>query len=245
MPPGWAEQFVKEAFLKYIPKLPDTQETPEVISICDDIPEATAFETVVASVSRDVENTSINVDVPKDSGKQIELQSYNGQAFDTYSWSQTVNELDLIVLLPESANTKNLVINVKPQSIAITLKNSDMALIEGDLREKVKHTEIIWSIQKRELNVHLEKCLEMWWDCFLTIEPRLDVAKIDCSRPFEDLSDEAQAKIEELTWNQERKRLGLPTSDEMAMHNKLKMAWNAKGSPFKGQPFDPSSVVIN
>ncbi|RZB54438.1 hypothetical protein BDFB_010200 [Asbolus verrucosus] len=64
--------------------------------------------------------------------------------------------------------------------------------------------------------------------------------QLDCSRPFEELPEEARVKIEEMQWNQERKKLGLPTSDEMAMHPILKQSWTCEGSPFSG-PFDPSS----
>ncbi|KAG5872571.1 hypothetical protein JTB14_020963 [Gonioctena quinquepunctata] len=96
----------------------------------------------------------------------------------------------------------------------------------------------------QKLLIHLDKCQEMWWNCLIKSEPELDISKIDCTRPYEDLPEEAQAKIEELQWNQERKRLGLPTSGEIALHDKLKKSWNAEGSPFSG-PFDPSTVEIS
>ena len=41
-------------------------------------------------------------------------------------------------------------------------------------------------------------------------------------------------------FDQEPKRKGLPTSDELQQQDLLKKAWDAEGSPFKGQPFDPS-----
>ncbi|KAJ8945260.1 hypothetical protein NQ318_016681 [Aromia moschata] len=85
---------------------------------------------------------------------------------------------------------------------------------------------------------------DIWWNCLLKSEPELDISTIDCTRPYEDLPEEAQAKIQELQWNQERKRLGLPTSEEIVMQDKLKKAWNAEGSPFSG-PFDPNAVVFN
>ena len=39
-----------------------------------------------------------------------------------------------------------------------------------------------------------------------------------------------------------QKRLGKPTSDEMKNEDLLRQAWDAEGSPFKGQPFDPSKI---
>lgn len=45
-------------------------------------------------------------------------------------------------------------------------------------------------------------------------EPKINTRKIDCSRPITDLDAEAQAKIEEMMYNEHRKQLGLPQSHE-------------------------------
>lgn len=39
--------------------------------------------------------------------------------------------------------------------------------------------------------------------------------------------------------------LGRPTSDEIRNTELLRKAWDAEGSPFRGQPFDPSVVKFN
>ena len=46
-------------------------------------------------------------------------------------------------------------------------------------------------------------------------------------------------------FDQHQKRLGKPTSDELKNEDMLRAAWNAEGSPFKGQPFDPSMVNLS
>lgn len=48
----------------------------------------------------------------------------------------------------------------------------------------------------------------------LTDEPKINVRKIDASRPMSDLDDEAQAKIEEMMYNDRQKKMGLPTAKE-------------------------------
>jgi len=62
--------------------------------------------------------------------------------------------------------------------------------------------------------VNLEKKEERWWEAVFVDEPKINTRKIDCSRPITDLDDEAQAKIEEMMYNERQKRLGLPQSHE-------------------------------
>lgn len=62
-----------------------------------------------------------------------------------------------------------------------------------------------------------------------TEEPKINTRKIDCSRPMTDLDDEAQAKIEEMMYNQRQKQLGLPQSHEQvsSLERKEKSSVNA------------------
>jgi len=69
----------------------------------------------------------------------------------------------------------------------------------------------VWSYLPQ---INLEKVQERWWEAVLSDEPKISVRKIDPSRPITDLDDEAQAKIEELMYNEHQKRLGLPQSHE-------------------------------
>lgn len=68
------------------------------------------------------------------------------------------------------------------------------------------------------MQINFEKKEERWWDALLTDEPKINVRKIDASRPMTDLDDEAQSKIEEMMYNDRRKKMGLPTSQEQVRH---------------------------
>lgn len=240
---GLAEKLVKDTFYKWKPK---------DLSIEANVPEAVAETVVETSCIEDL-TTEINtssgteLEIVPNEKRELDFSSsecYNGAVYENYSWSQTISEIDVIVKVPPNITTKNLSVSISIQQILIKLKNENEVLLKGDLCQKCKHADVIWSLDKEKLEIHIEKAYEMWWNCFLQNEPKLDISKLDCSRPFEDLSDEAQAKIQELTWNQERKRLGLPTSDEMKMHDKLKKAWNAESSPFK-DPYDPNTILFH
>ncbi|XP_017785595.1 PREDICTED: nudC domain-containing protein 3 [Nicrophorus vespilloides] len=176
-------------------------------------------------------------------GEFSTADSYNGAVQENYSWAQTISDLDVTIKIPEGVKAKQLDVKIEAQSISVRmLQDGGETILAGDFPRKVKPTDAIWSVVGGKLEIHLDKVADVWWDKLLEAESKLDLTKIDCSRPFEELSDEAQAKIEELTWNQERRRQGLPTSEDVVFEDNLKKAWNAEGSPFSG-PFDPKSVV--
>lgn len=238
LPDGLAEKLIKHTFYKWIPKSDSVHEPKDIPAVTE--------ETVISDNFEEHHDTSPNeshIDM-SDTNKNFTCsEAYNGGLFDNYCWSQTIADIDITIKIPENCSKKNMLINIVPTSISVKTVQGQV-LLEGEMCQKCKANDAIWSMDNGKLQIHLDKCQELWWDCLVLSEPKLDVSKIDCSRPYEDLPEEAQAKIEELQWNQERKRLGLPTSNELAMHETLKRAWDAEGSPFTG-PFDPSLVKFN
>ncbi|XP_018561793.1 nudC domain-containing protein 3 [Anoplophora glabripennis] len=240
LPEGLAEKLVRHTFYKCKP-----QPTEAVYNDID-IPTATE-ETVVTNSEEMNEVTSTTDDLyisetkPHDTFSKSEF--YNGAVHDNYCWSQTILEVNIVVLVPENVTKKDLDVTITPNQISVKL-NDGTYLLDGDLCQKCKANDMIWSLDGRKVEIHLDKCQDVWWNCLIKSEPEMDISKIDCTRPYEDLPEEAQAKIEELQWNQERKRLGLPTSEEIIVQEKLKKAWNAEGSPFTGS-FDPSVVSFS
>lgn len=70
---------------------------------------------------------------------------------------------------------------------------------------------IIFSIK---IQLCLDKVQERWWEAAFDGEDKLNTRKIDCSRPMHELDDEAQAKIQQLMYDEQRKRQGLLTSEQ-------------------------------
>lgn len=266
LPKGWAEKLTREAFFRWKPH--ENQESrPENISAKKEINEAKKVNNTAKKESdvikkapeiikndlkagakecqaeEEEKNNQEKGEGNKQEKEEIFTSSdcYNGAKFENYCWSQSIKEVDVTVQIPEKITTRDLSVTIKPKSLSVKFPKGNSVILEGELCNKCKHHDALWSLDKSKLEIHLEKTVEAWWDCLLTQEPKLDVKSIDCTRPFEELSEEAQAKIEELSWNQERKRKGLPTKEEMVRTEQLKKAWGAEGSPFRG-PFDPSAV---
>merc|ERR1719183_2967848 len=92
------------------------------------------------------------------------------------------------------------------------------------------------------VEVTLVKLRETWWKSVVEGEPEIDTQKVDSVRNIHEYDDETQAGIRKIMFDQDQKRKGLPTSDEMKNEDMLRKAWDAEGSPFKGTPFDPKMV---
>ncbi|XP_064617884.1 nudC domain-containing protein 3-like [Liolophura sinensis] len=181
---------------------------------------------------------------------QADSECYNGAVRDTYSWSQTIADCDIRVKVPKTVKKGGCVkVNIKKKYLSVAYKDSHsewVQAMDGPLTWDIKVEEAIWSLVPGEhIHINLEKVQERWWDAVLENEPKINVRQIDASRPYTDLDEESQAKISEMMYNEQQKRLGLPQSHEKNTHEMLKKAWNAKGSPFAGQPFDPSKISVD
>ncbi|XP_052266202.1 nudC domain-containing protein 3-like isoform X2 [Dreissena polymorpha] len=181
---------------------------------------------------------------------QANPESYNGAIRDNYSWSQSITDLDLRVKVPSFIRKgRDVQVDIAKKHVKVVHKDDQgqwRVAVNGDLPWEINKEECMWTLNPGEnIHINMEKKEERWWDCFLTDEPKINVRKIDASRPMTDLDDEAQSKIEEMMYNDRRKKMGLPTAQEEKMHDVLRKAWDAEGSPFKGQPFDPSKLSMD
>jgi len=116
-------------------------------------------------------------------------------------------------------------------------------VIDGKLPELVREDDSMYVMESGVVQVILVKTRETWWKNVVEGGPEIDTQKVDSVRNIHEYDDETQAGIRKIMFDQDQKRKGLPTSDEMNNEDMLRKAWDAEGSPFKGQPFDPS--VLN
>jgi len=177
-------------------------------------------------------------------GNRSTSDSYNGAERDDYSWTQNHSDIDFRVLIHDK-DIKKFKVDYTAKSLKVTgIKDGvHTVLMEGELIHKVKNAETIWSVVPGEhLNISMEKAEEKWWDSLLVGEAKISLNELDINKPFEELDDEAQAKIRELQQESMARLQGKVTPKQENIENVLKKAWDAEGSPFKGQPYDPSVV---
>ncbi|CAF0845380.1 unnamed protein product, partial [Didymodactylos carnosus] len=171
---------------------------------------------------------------------------YNGADRDLYTWTQTIKDLDVRIKVPKSIRKgKEVKVAIAKQHLKIDIQENGTlkTLIDSDLAWKINPEESTWSLVPGDhIHVSFEKGMERWWENFLVGEKKINLKHIQPEKPMEDLSSEEQMKIQQMMYDQRQKMMGLPTSEEQKYQNMLKQAWNAEGSPFKGQPYDPSVV---
>lgn len=196
------------------------------------------------------------------------------------------------IRLPDGLkSSKQINVLITPSKIKITpkLNDSHEVIVDGEVDEKFKYNEAMWTISANgKLTMSLgnilsirfsvfvtdtyysvDKKVEIWWKRLFQHEPAIDVTKIDCSQPIDELTEETRRDIERIQWDEEQKLsgrmetivsltirreinvnimlnliqfVGKPTSSQLKQHELLKKAWDVDGSPFKGMPFDPSLV---
>lgn len=91
----------------------------------------------------------------------FDLSDYkNGAAFENHCWSQTLKDLDVHIRLPNTLQTaKQLSIAIKAQEIKVQSKNPPVQVIlEGVLSQRIRHNEVVWSIEDGNLLISCGKC---------------------------------------------------------------------------------------
>ncbi|KPP61152.1 nudC domain-containing protein 3-like [Scleropages formosus] len=179
---------------------------------------------------------------------QANPDSYNGAVRDNYTWSQDYTDVEVRVHVPASiVKGKQVSVSLQGNSVRVAVKEGlgERVLIEGELTHKINTENSLWSLEPGHcVLLSLNKSGEVWWSAVLKGETEIDVNQINRERSMATVDEEEHAVLDRLTFDYHQKLQGLPQSHEMKVHEMLKKGWDAEGSPFKGQKFDPTMFDI-
>ncbi|XP_053729088.1 nudC domain-containing protein 3 [Synchiropus splendidus] len=179
---------------------------------------------------------------------QAEPESYNGAVRENYCWSQDYTDVEVRVLVPKSVvRGRQVSVSLQPGSVRVCVQDGDQdrTLMEGDFTHRINTEDSLWSLEPGKCVVlSLNKTSEVWWNAVLKGEDEIDVNQINRERSMETVDEEEHAVLDRLNFDYAQKMQGKPQSHEMKVHEMLKKGWDAEGSPFKGQQFDPSMFDI-
>ena len=145
------------------------------------------------------------------------ISTYNGDSCEKYDWSQSINEVTLQIPIPEGTTSKQMEIVIKAKHLYVKIKGQDQPLIDGELQEKVKIDDSFWTVEdKKYINITFEKAYEAIWKTIILGDKEIDPKTVDNSKRIEEFDLETQGHLQKVLYEQERKKQGLPTTDEEA-----------------------------
>ncbi|XP_078127069.1 nudC domain-containing protein 3 [Sander vitreus] len=179
---------------------------------------------------------------------QSDPDSYNGAVRENYSWSQDYTDVEVRVFVPKTVvKGRQVRVSLQTGSLQVCVREGaeEKTLMEGEFTHKINTENSLWSLEPgRCVVLSLSKTSEIWWNAVLKGEQEIDIDKINRERSMATVDEEEHAVLDRLSFDYHQKLQGKPQSHEMKVHDMLKKGWDAEGSPFKGQQFDPSMFDI-
>mmetsp|Transcript_8249 Transcript_8249/g.12876 ORF Transcript_8249/g.12876 Transcript_8249/m.12876 type:complete len:304 (-) Transcript_8249:195-1106(-) len=153
----------------------------------------------------------------------------NGGRTERYLWTQTLKELTVHVWLPEGVQrSRDLSVTMNRKGIKVQMKADKKDIIAGEWQEPIITDDTTWVIDenegKKSLTLYIQKQNQMtWWKAVLKGDPEIDTKKVKPEESkISDLTGETRGMVEKMMFDQNQKRMGKPTSDEMRKKDMLK-----------------------
>uniref|UniRef100_A0A7S1U7F9 Nuclear migration protein nudC n=1 Tax=Phaeomonas parva TaxID=124430 RepID=A0A7S1U7F9_9STRA len=151
----------------------------------------------------------------------------NGGTTDTYTWTQQLGDLQVLVEVPPGTRSRDLSITIAARKLKVGLKGQP-PLIDGELHKKIIVDESFWTLEddggKKTVNIAMQKENQMeWWKCVVKGDAEIDTRKVQPENSkLSDLDGETRQTVEKMMFDQRQKAMGLPSSDEMKKQEMLK-----------------------
>jgi hypothetical protein len=126
--------------------------------------------------------------------------------------------------VPAGTPPKMMDVRITPTHIFVGVKGKP-PILDVDFTERVLSSDCTWALENREnLTITLYKATsKTWWKSPCVGYHEVDVTKIEPENSkLSDLDGEARALVEKMMYDQDAKRRGLPTSEELQKKEMMK-----------------------
>ena len=158
-----------------------------------------------------------------------------------FQWTQTPSDLEITVPVNDNIKKgKQVIISCTKDYLNIVQADQDgTVLFDGPLSHSVKSSELMWTLMPgSHILINLEKAIDgQMWTKLLKTDTE-NISDVNYERPVSNMNESDKMAVEYALSQQKAKNE--TTDDDKNLEKLLKEAWNKEGSPFQGQPFNPS-----
>lgn len=150
----------------------------------------------------------------------------NGGDAEHYSWTQTLQDVEVRVRVPKGTAAKRIVCDVRKKHLTFRIEgSSDGPSLDADFFGEVRPDDCFWTVEDAStVALTLAKKNDMeWWRCALRGDPEIDTRKVQPENSqLSDLDGDTRATVEKMMYDQRQKQMGLPTSEEQQKQDTMK-----------------------
>lgn len=148
--------------------------------------------------------------------RKMKPNAGNGADLDNYTWTQTLQEVEVRVpfRLPK-LKSRDVICIITKKHLKVGLKNQPL-IIDSDFPKEIKGEESFWTLNNGTLTLNIEKVAQMeWWEQLVVADPIINTKKVNPENSkLSDLDGETRSMVEKMMFDQRAKQAGEATSDE-------------------------------
>ena len=149
--------------------------------------------------------------------KELRIPKENGTEYEKYKFTQTLNEVSVIIKYPTQIRGKDINCKMTNDSLLVQIKGE--TFINGKLHKMIKKSDSCWTIEdKTTLVIDMVKKQGMeWWSCVIVGDDEIDIKKIKGEEvtDINDFDDDTRDVVQQMLFDQHQQQQGLPTMDEL------------------------------